>query len=357
MSALKELLDREAHRIGADPAALDAIYRLRDVRRRQRQITTAVVAIGLSLAVMLFFIGSVGRHRAVPADQSTLRHSGAIAVRATTGDRRGAIVEVDPVTGAETELPVPLSAHDLVWPGKHPSDLSWSPDGSELAYSFGPNVWVLHVATGESREIFTDCGPWSLCELAWAPDGTTIAVAHQGVLETIAPDGTHGTTLSLDVDAALPTWSPDATRLAFTSGNEVVTSLYIVRRDGSDLTMIQQENSPSPFGIWMPTWSPDGTRIAYLSSDDSSGNPAPVFVRVIHSDGSDARTILQAGRCLCLGFTPGISWSPDGTQIAAVVPKPSSHTEFGLYVMNADGSGLRLVREGAWGRPAWQPLP
>jgi hypothetical protein len=30
---------------------------------------------------------------------------------------------------------------------------------------------------------------------------------------------------------------------------------------------------------------------------------------------------------------------------------------YGLYVMNADGTGLRLVAEGASGSPAWRPVP
>ena len=30
---------------------------------------------------------------------------------------------------------------------------------------------------------------------------------------------------------------------------------------------------------------------------------------------------------------------------------------YGLYVMNADGTGLRFVAKGANGSPAWRPVP
>jgi hypothetical protein len=42
--------------------------------------------------------------------------------------------------------------------------------------------------------------------------------------------------------------------------------------------------------------------------------------------------------------------------MALVIPGPGEQP-FGLYVMDADGTGLRLVREGAWARPVWRPAP
>jgi hypothetical protein len=78
-------------------------------------------------------------------------------------------------------------------------------------------------------------------------------------------------------------------------------------------------------------------------------------VDVVAPDGSGRRELLPAGRCFCLGLWPGLTWSPDGTQLALVIPGPEGHE--GLYVADADGSHLRLVRDGAWGRPSWQPVP
>ena len=67
----------------------------------------------------------------------------------------------------------------------------------------------------------------------------------------------------------------------------------------------------------------------------------------INANGSDNRRIsqgLSAG-----GRWPLPFWSPDGKQIA-VAPN------FGVLVMNSDGTGVRLVGESA-NQVAWQPIP
>ena len=53
-----------------------------------------------------------------------------------------------------------------------------------------------------------------------------------------------------------PTWSPDATRIAFSKGG----FLYVMNPDGSDQMRLTDE----PFQIQL-AWSPDGSRIAFSS--------------------------------------------------------------------------------------------
>ena len=52
---------------------------------------------------------------------------------------------------------------------------------------------------------------------------------------------------------------------------------------------------------------------------------------------------------------PGLTWSPDGTRLAAVIPSGDDRP-WGLYIVNADGTGKRPVAD-AWGPVAWQPVP
>ena len=56
---------------------------------------------------------------------------------------------------------------------------------------------------------------------------------------------------------------------------------------------------------------------------------------------------------------PSLGWSPDGTRLVLVLPPlPGGPTgDFGLFVMNADGSDLRLLSAGYASSPAWQPVP
>jgi Tol biopolymer transport system component len=84
------------------------------------------------------------------------------------------------------------------------------------------------------------------------------------------------------------------------------------------------------------SWSPDGRKVAY--SDSALRNPGPISVA--NADGSNP-TPLTPG-----GFP---TWSPDGKKIALV-------NEGGLYVINANGTNLRLVTSlpGALD-PKWSP--
>jgi hypothetical protein len=52
---------------------------------------------------------------------------------------------------------------------------------------------------------------------------------------------------------------------------------------------------------------------------------------------------------------PGMTWSPDGTKLALVIPSDGPR-DWGLEIVNADGSGKRPVAD-AWGPVAWQPVP
>ena len=82
-------------------------------------------------------------------------------------------------------------------------------------------------------------------------------------------------------------------------------------------------------------WSPDGRQIAFAITRDNGSQVAVLTV--------------GTGQVVELGGGTDPSWSPDGNQIVFVRTN-------GLYVMNPDGSGVRLVLEltGIAG-PAWSP--
>jgi hypothetical protein len=74
MSQLKELLDQEAHRIDADPDALESTLRKRDHKRRNQRITAGVVGIAVFVAAVWIVrdVASLGRSEtSVPAVSGT----------------------------------------------------------------------------------------------------------------------------------------------------------------------------------------------------------------------------------------------------------------------------------------------
>ena len=82
-----------------------------------------------------------------------------------------------------------------------------------------------------------------------------------------------------------------------------------------------------------------------------------LHVRTIAPDGTDVVDVLSAGLCTCISFAPGLAWSPDGTELALQIPAPGNGGGDGIYVVNADGSGLRLVTSRIGSAIAWRPAP
>jgi Tol biopolymer transport system component len=151
-------------------------------------------------------------------------------------------------------------------------DPSWSPDGTQLAFSSArdgtPRVFVMNAdGTGQrrlTRDGFSGEAP------QWSPDGRAIAFVsdRDGARELYAINvdgqGLARLAAGIRVTRDPPLWSPDSARIVFQMLDGRNYDIGVVRLSDKALTLVAQ--SPSYDGSY--AWSPDGTRIAFISGRD-----------------------------------------------------------------------------------------
>ena len=75
-------------------------------------------------------------------------------------------------------------------------------------------------------------------------------------------------------EAALdPSFSPDGTRILFSSNHDGDLEIYVVNANGTDLHMLTNNDKQD----FYPSWSPDGASIAF--SSDAANPPPPLQTR------------------------------------------------------------------------------
>lgn len=150
---------------------------------------------------------------------------------------------------------------------------------------------------------------------AWSPDGTRLAFTsdRSGDPEifVVGIDGTGLRQLTTTPGRdAHPSWSPDGTRIAFQSPrNEGQTRLFLMDADGSG----QQQITPNTGFCGVPVWSPDGTTLAFQCSDTTTRLNTPEHPWRVYT------MKLSEGRMTLRTHGPGHdqvpNWSPDGSRL------------------------------------------
>ncbi len=293
--------------------------------------------------------------------------SGRLAVRYQEGQRVG--IGLMDATGRN---PVVLEGA--------PSRISWSPDGTRLAFAQpglaegSSEIFVMQADGLERQPIAAGS------QFAWSPDSTRLAIP-EGSRITLrsAEDGRDIGRLALGALTAVAdlAWSPDSRLIAFTAAGSAGDDrdLYVMRSDTAAISRLTDGGAHDT-----PVWSPSANRLAFNAPDgvlvsDPAGDdvrklsggrvtagawsPDGLFLLITRFGGLDSLDLRLQGSATLASDDAGSvvragSWAPDGSRILYErVAKQGDAVQ--AWTANPDGSGATQVPN-AMGAASWQSI-
>jgi len=156
------------------------------------------------------------------------------------------------------------------------------------------------------------------------PDSGRMAIVTQGLT---------------DFQSGYGSWSPSHNSIAYGSAGVVIANASVTR--SRDLVRGQE--------IGMPTWSDNGREIAYANGED-------IFVTSVAKAHPHRLPIPDTLAPFSLDWGPKNTIAFQGLQLSCVSGDCLSTDENDIYVIQANGSGLRrLTHYGTASNPKWAP--
>jgi len=193
-------------------------------------------------------------------------------------------------------------------------------------------------------------------EMAWSPDGTTLAIVSSGTSSdyTLSTYSFNENTLTVHIEDRPVleglSWLPDGQSIAITSfvagsglspqGTRPVT-LLVIDLESGDTSRVVELDIPSRSWI---SWSPEGDHFAYIDDWDEETGEGHLYVGSVE-DKAPASLSLPVSRIFTgwptwqSNASDHFAWSPDGSKIVYL-------WENDLYSTDLEGKSTRLTNVG-----------
>src|SRR6266849_5310097 len=242
----------------------------------------------------------------------------------------------------------PGPAPQLCLPGTSQSSDRFARVHGCITYSDGSQIVAVDPYHPANRIVL---GPSNArLPIAWSRNGLHLLLGSPGDLYVMNADGSEVRLTHGDAPLYEASFSPDGTKVVYVGNSGSASGLYVVDVKGGAPHLIAASSgcSSAPCAtdsyLEYPAWSPDCSQIAYADYRTTDE------IWTMNYDGTVQRRLVDIGRCgpnQPSGCTNGLTWSPDGSQLAY-------HSAAGIFVMRANGSGLhRISKDG--GQPTWSP--
>jgi Tol biopolymer transport system component len=223
---------------------------------------------------------------------------------------------------------------------------TWSPDSQNLAYTKiittespgGPisssRIFTTDVDGGTQIDLTADTEEPHVHSPSWSADGNKIAYTsvedNVASVYTMSADGNNKTQLVFN--ASLPQWAPSGNKISFESdfadefGDAEVGT---INSDGSGLTAVT--NNTGFDG--QEKWSPDGSRLLMLSNCNCGD---PTYIRTINPDGSNSSSVISPNEGGDIAYP---SWSPDSSHIVFTGYDPAGGEPLNYHLFTVPAAG------------------
>lgn len=245
---------------------------------------------------------------------------------------------------------------------------NWSPEGARLAFISpcgsnreaytGSTVFIMDVdpegIPGDSQPLMASLGGGDY-DPDWSPDGSRLAFTSQRTgrpqIFHVGVDGQSPVNVNDDLAHNWsPTWSHDGSQIAFLTGRGGAEEIWFVPASGGEEQRFSRSDGKD---VAKPDWSPDGATVLY---EKVVGSIPRIVAAPVSEGGVRVVQVCQEG-ALSLQPMGEPAWSPDGTWLAFETWPGGGDHRIGIMQINCSGYEELTIDPGLDFDAAWRPVP